>query len=207
MGSRVITVTREFGSLGRPIAIRLAEKLGIEYFDRDIIEKAAADMGKPVAVLDEIDEHLITGYRKMRHPLGVGSAASQDKLFEIEREIILELSAREDCVVIGRCSDCVLTEAGRKDLLRVFIYAPYQDRFQICLKDFGFTVEAAEEYIRDVDKERIAYYKRYTQERFDSPKYRDLLVNSAALGFDKTVDMLYQATVLKFGADIVRPAK
>ncbi|MDR3365206.1 MAG: cytidylate kinase-like family protein [Clostridiales Family XIII bacterium] len=199
MGKKVITVARQFGSMGRPIAIELAEKLGFEYYDRDIIEKAAMDMGVPVYELQEIDDHKAPGYKKMMFPLGIGGGAKQDRLFGIEREIILKLAKEQDCVIVGRCADFILTEAGHAGLFNIFIYATYQQRFQFSLNNLGLTNEAIEKTIRRVDEGRANYYTHYTGERFDSPKYRDLMINSASMDLGKVSGAIAHCAKMRFG--------
>lgn len=85
METKVITITRQFGSLGRLIARQVAERLGFEYYDRDIIEAAAEKMGEDVYGLLEYEGNAVSPYRKMMVPLGYGVSAKQKKLFEIEK--------------------------------------------------------------------------------------------------------------------------
>ncbi|MDR0875469.1 MAG: cytidylate kinase-like family protein [Clostridiales Family XIII bacterium] len=199
MSTHVITVARQFGSLGRPIAEQLAQRLGFEYIDRDIIEKAAEDLGKPVYELMEIDDRNKTPkYMRMMYPLGVGRGEKQDKLFEIERDIIIDLAKSKDCVIVGRCADFILTEAGFRDLYNIFVYASYHDRFNYCLSHLGFNYDAVEKHIKRVDSERSSYYTHYTGERFDSPKYRDLMINSGSMTFDRIVESLTACAKLRF---------
>ena len=199
MSTNVITVTREFGSLGRPIAKMVAEKLGFEYYDRDIIELAAANMGEPVYSLSEYDDHKVTAYGKMMFPLGFGAAIKQTKLFEIQRNIIVDLAAKKDCVIVGRCSDFILSQAKHQNLYNVFIYAPQDARFNYCLKNLGFTQESAEKYIQKIDEARSSFYKKYTGERFDSVRYRNLLVDSSAMPIDRTAELIYSCAKIRFG--------
>lgn len=204
MEANVITVTRQFGSLGRPIAKMVAERLGYEYYDRDIIEMAAEKMGEPVYKLSEYDEHIVTPYGKMAFPLGFGASEKQNKLFEIEKKIIIEFAAKKNCVMVGRCSDYVLREGGFHHLLNVFIYAPYGARYNYCLKNLGFTEDAVEKYIEKIDHGRSGFYKKYTGERFDSITYRDLMVDSSSMTIEKVVELICTASKLKFNeADAV----
>lgn len=199
MSTNVISVTRQFGSLGRPIAKMVAERLGYEYFDRDIIESAAAILGEPVYKLSEYDDHIITPYEKMAFPLGFGTSEKQNRLFEIEKKVILDSAAKKSCIIVGRCSDFILRSAGFGDLLNVFIYAPYEARYNYCLTYLGFAENAVEKYIEKIDGSRAGFYKKYTGEKFDSPKYRDLMLNSACMGLEKTVELICAAAKLRFG--------
>ncbi|MFT9055642.1 MAG: cytidylate kinase-like family protein [Ethanoligenens sp.] len=199
MGTNVISVTRQFGSLGRPIAKMVAERMGYEYLDRDIIETAAAQLGEPVYKLSEYEDRVLTPYEKMAFPLGFGTSEKQNRLFEIEKKIILDFTAERNCVIVGRCSDYILRMAGIPNLLNVFIYAPYEVRYNYCLTYLGFSEDAVEKYIDKIDSGRSGYYKKYTGENFDSTKYRDLMISSAYLPLEKLVALICAAAKLKFG--------
>ena len=199
MGTNVIAVTREFGSMGRPIAKMVAEKMGYEYLDRDIIETAAVQMGEPVYKLSEYEDHTLMPYEKMAFPLGFGTAEKQNSLFEIEKKIILDRAAQKNCVIVGRCSDYILRTAGFKNLLNIFIYAPYEARYNYCLKYLGFAENAVEKYIDKIDKGRRGYYRKYTGEDFESATYRDLMMSSASLSLAQVAELICTAARLKFG--------
>jgi len=198
MSTKVITITRQFGSLGRPIGKVVAETMGFEYFDRDIIEKAADEMGEPVDTLSDFDERMLSNYGRMMFPLGNGLQSKQRRLFEVEKKVILNLANGHDCVIIGRCSDYILHEAGMQNVYSLFIYAPYTSRFNNCLRTLGLTPEAAEVYIDKVDAAREKYYGEYTGEKFESLKYRDLMLNSSALPLEDSVKILCEGARLKF---------
>ena len=198
MSTKVITITRQFGSLGRPIGRKVAETMGFEYFDRDIIEKAAEEMGEPVDTLSDFDERMFSNYGRMMFPLGSGLQSKQKRLFEIEKKVILNLACGHDCVIIGRCSDCIIREAGMQRVYSVFVYAPYTSRFNNCLRTLGLTPEAAEVYIDKVDAAREKYYEEYTGEKFGSLKYRDLMLNSSVMPLEDSVKILCMGAELKF---------
>jgi cytidylate kinase len=203
MNTRVITITRQFGSLGRPIGKNVAEAMGFEYFDRDIIEKAAEEMGEPVGMLSDIDERMFSNYGRMMFPLGSGLQSKQKRLFEIEKKVILNLAGGHDCVIIGRCSDCIMHEAGVQNVYSVFVYAPYTSRFNNCLRTLGLTPEAAEVYIDKVDAAREKYYEEYTGEKFESLKYRDIMLDSSAMPLEDSVKIICEGARLKFAQSAV----
>lgn len=198
MQTNVITITRQFGSLGRPIAKRVAEMMGYEYFDRDIIESAADKLGEPVYKLNEYDGHTITRYGKMMFPMGYGARSKQNKLFETEKRVILEFAHKENCVIVGRCSDYILADAEFEKRFSVFIFAPYEARYTNCLKTLGLTPEAAEVYMEKVDVARARFYKDYTGEDFESLKYRNLLLDSSYASIDDAASIICGAAKKKF---------
>lgn len=201
MDTHVITITRQFGSLGRIIGQKVAAELGYAYYDRDIIEKAAEETGEPVYDLADYDGHSYSKYGKMMFPLGNGLSGKQKKLFDIEKKVMLGLSAQHDCVIIGRCSDYVMHEAGVEKLFSVFIYAPYNARYNFCLNVLGLQPEAAEVYIGKVDAARERFYKEYTGKEFDSPAYRNLMLDSSAFKMEDAVQLICKAALMNFRKD------
>ena len=110
----VITITRQFGSLGRPIAKLMAEQLGIEYYDRDIVDQAAKQLKLPASVVDEEEESAKKPFKnpfsRMVLPLGGGTNSTQDDIFEAQQNIIRFLAEKNSCIIVGRCSDFILSE-------------------------------------------------------------------------------------------------
>lgn len=184
----VIAVTRQFGSLGRPIAREVAKKLGLKFIDREIIEKAAERMGYKIDELEKIDNHRIKGLARMKYPLGIGGRDTQDKLFEIEKSIILEYATYENCVIVGRCANFILK--NRPNVLKVHIYAPYEKRLDMSIEDLHLSKGEAKSMINKVDEARSSYYLYHTGEMFDSTAYQDILLNSSMLSFDENVRLL-----------------
>ena len=97
----VVTITRQFGSLGRPIAHQLSEKLGIEYYDRDIVETTAKRMNQRVSVISDAEEAAKSSFFKMRFPLGTEESRIQDEIFDVQQKIITELADKESCIIVG----------------------------------------------------------------------------------------------------------
>lgn len=189
MGSNyVVTITREFGSLGRPIARKLSELLGIEFYDRDIIDETARRLNLPVSYVSRNEENIGGVYAKMRFPLGKSSVKVQDELFRVQSEIIRRAAGRESCVIVGRCSDYVLRDFTRR--LSVYIYAPYEARLVNCVKVMGLDRETAEEMIPEVDKAREAYEKRYAGYEPADIKNKHLMIDSSYFGIEGTAKLI-----------------
>lgn len=189
---KVITVTREFGSMGRLIARLVAEKLGFNYYDRDIIELAAKEFRGNIDELSGFDDKKLSVFGKMMYPLGLGSAAMQSKVYEMEKSVMLDLARTEDCVIVGRCSDHLLRTYGHNmdDLLNIFIYAPYEARLTSCKNELNLDEAQAKKYIEGVDKARREFYKLNTGESFYSRKYRHLMLDSSTVSRDLLVDTI-----------------
>lgn len=194
-----ITITREFGSMGRAIGKLVAEKLGFKYYDRDIIENAAPLAGENIETLGKYDGHDYSPFAKMAHPLGYGNRSLQKKLFDAESSIIMEYAYYDDCVIIGRCSDYILR--NKENNLSIFIYAPYKKRLENCKKELRLSDEDAIRYISGVDKGREDFYKMITKSRFDDIENRNLLVDSSVLGIEGTADLIVSMVKKRFNLE------
>lgn len=193
----IITISREFGSLGRPIARRMSEILGIMYYDRDIVEEVSKQLQLPVPTISDVEERAPGSYFSMRFPLGNMTSDLQNKVFRAQQGIITELADRESCIIVGRCADYVLRE--KKNLMRVYIYTSYENKYDNCVNNLAMTPREAKKMIRDVDQARIAYHMRYAGYMPDENK--DIQIDSAFLGVEGTAWYLSQAAKHRFGVE------
>lgn len=184
----VITIMRQFGSLGRPIAKKLSERLGIDYYDRELVERTARDMNLPAAAVGELEEAASRKFFSMKYPLGTGTSTVQDQIFENQKMIIRQAATKKSCIIVGRCADSILREFP--NTLHIYIYAPKDVRKKVCIEDFNYSPEEAEKMIADVDHARVQYHRRYAGFAPDDLEYKDLMVDSSILGVDGTVDLL-----------------
>ncbi|MDD3217767.1 MAG: cytidylate kinase-like family protein [Lachnospiraceae bacterium] len=192
----VITIARQFGSLGRTIGKKVAENLGIAYYDRELLEDAVEILGKDMNNLDQYDEKLSNPFFKALYPMGLKESITQTKLFELQKAKILEISEKESCVIVGRCADYILK--NHKNVLKLFIYAPYKDRIYNCTHDLNLYIEDAKKMITSVDKARQNYHEFYTGESYDSIGTHDLMINSSLLGVEKTAELIEAVVKSKF---------
>ena len=197
----VVTIARQFGSLGRPIAMRMSEKLGIEFYDRDIVEQAAAKLNLPVSKLNEIEEsakkHIKSNsFRRMMYPLGTQTDELQNKLFEAQENIIKFLAERESCIIVGRCSDFILEE--EENLLRIYIYAPYEARVKNCVEELNMEEDEARKMIKAVDEARDRYHMHYAGYLPNDQRFKEILIDSSMLGTEGTADFLVEAVRRRF---------
>lgn len=135
----------------------MSEILGIEYFDRDIADESAKKTGLPVSTVSNAEETMSGGLFNMMFPLGQNPLLVQNRVFEAQREIILNLAEKESCIIVGRCSDYILE--GFENHLRIFIYASYKQRMKNCVEALSMKPEEAKRMIREVDKARSAHHK------------------------------------------------
>lgn len=193
----IITIVREFGSMGRPIARRLSELLGIEFYDRDIVEETARKMNLPVSVVSINEENQGSAYSRMRFPLGKSSREKQDEIFRVQSEIIRSLAKRESCVIVGRCSDYILRDFENR--LSICVYAPFEKRIENCVSSLGMDEETAMQMTVEVDKARRKYHKRYANYSPEDIKNKNLLIDSSFFGIEGTAKLIAEIAKSKFG--------
>ena len=184
----VITVSRQFGSLGRPIARKLAERLGIKYYDRDIVDMTAKKMNMRASEIVELEESVQGGFFRMKYPLGMGTGNIRDQIFENQKTIIKELAEKESCVIVGRCADSILS--AYENTMHVYIYASAEKRFENCKKEFGMEPDEARRMMLEVDKARERYHLEYASYLPQDPNHKNLMIDAGILGVDKTVELL-----------------
>lgn len=191
--SKIITISREFGSGGRTIGRKVAEKLGIPCYDQEIIEKIAQQSGFCEEFIREKGEYASSG-SKFFNALSASYAnglSMQDKLWIEQERVITEIAQKEDCVIIGRCADVILQ--GKADCLKVFIHASMQKRAERVEKLYGLREESTERRLKDKDKRRKAYYQYYTDVEWGEVGNYHLCLDSGELGIEKCVDIIASA--------------
>ncbi len=187
-----ININRQFGSLGRPIAIKLAEILQIEYYDRDIVEETAKKMNIPLSQASDQDESVASKFGHMLFPLGSGSSESQEKMFDVQTQIIQNLAAKGSAIFVGRCADYILQNYN---CLNVFIYAPKAKRYLNCVNSLGMSPTEAKQMIEKVDKSRNRYWMKYAKHLPSDPEHAHVMLDSSLFGVSGTAELL--ATIVR----------
>ena len=182
----VITVSREYGSGGRYVGRLIADKLGIKFYDKDLIVKLAEKTG--------LTENFIEKNEEQKDLLSIlnngfySGLTNADELFFKEAELIKELASKESCVIIGRCADFILKD--NKNVLKVFISGTMNDKIKRAAKIYGIDKKDAEKEINRINKLRSNHYKYYTgNEWLDASNY-DICINSDLYGVEKTADII-----------------
>lgn len=184
----VVTIARQFGSLGRPIARKVSEELGIQYYDRDIVEMTANNLDLPVSAISDAEESAKSAFFNMNYPLGMGTTAIQDSIFAAQRKIIVNLAEKESCIIVGRCADHILRDC--KNIINIFIYAPYEERLINCVERLNMRLDEAKKMISSVDKARESYHRHYCGYSMSDKDYKHVMLDSSMLGEDGTCDVL-----------------
>ncbi len=193
----IITIGRQLGSGGRTIGKKLAERLGIAYYDRELINLASEESGICGEFFEKADEKTSGGLLKaFAMGFSMNSAIfqnndylSNESLFQIQSDVIRKVAASGSCVLVGRCADYILRDEPH--CLNVFITAKMSDRIQRVLEYNNKLKESeAEEFIHKADKSRSSYYNYYTDKVWGAADSYDLCVNSSYCGIDATVDYI-----------------
>ncbi len=188
MAQYTVTITRQFGSLGRPIAKKLAEMLNIEYYDRDIVEETAKNLGLPISVISSEEEEAKTLFFNMMYPLGMDTSGRQDQIFEEQAKIIRSFSEKSSAIIVGRCSDYILR--NHKNCIHVFVYASYEARLRNCVDFLRMDAEHAKKMIAKVDKARNSYHKSYAGYLPYDYEHKDIMIDSSMFGIEGTSKVL-----------------
>ena len=188
MKNRVITISREFGSGGRTIGKKVAEKLGIPCYDAELIHKIAKESGFNENYIKDAGEYAPGGYISSAFSNRMFGPTNEDYLWNIQYKIISELAEKGPCVIVGRCADYILRD--KADCLRVFIYADMKYRADRIVRVYGEREESPEERLKDKDKSRAAYYRFYTDMKWGyAPNYH-ISLDSSRWGIEKCVEII-----------------
>ena len=195
----VITLNRQFGSLGRPIAQRVSELLKIEYYDRDIVEATSKKMNLPVSIIGEEEEKHENRFFDMQFPLGKGNTEIRDQIFKNQQRIIMELADKSSCIIVGRCADYVLK--NNENVLNFFIYASYGNRVKNCIDVLNMDPEEALKTIKEVDRVRDKYHMRYAKYLPNDLNHINVMLDSGTLGVEGTARTIVGIVKEKFNLD------
>lgn len=196
MAEIYITIGRQFGSGGREIGKKVAQTLGIPYYDKELLAVAAKESGLSHEFLKNYDEKptnsflysLVMGQQNLLS--GVQGTTVEQLAAKAQRDAVLSVAEKGSCVIVGRCADYILRE--KEGLVRVFICAEHDARIQrVCHRD-GVSEKEAEEKLRRLDKARASYYSFHTDRKWGAAESYDLCVNSSLRGTDAAAQLILQ---------------
>lgn len=194
MEKKIITISREFGSGGRTIGHAVAEKLGIPFYDKELVEQVAMESGFAPNFVEEHGEHApgksILSYAFAPHGVpGVMNGLSMaDFLWNIQCNVILQLADKGPCVIVGRNADYILKD--REDVLHVFIHADKEFRADRIVRLYGESEKSPEARLNEKDKRRKINYQHYTGRNWGEARNYDVCFNSSMLGVDYIADII-----------------
>ena len=185
MEKRIITISREFGSGGRFIGEEVAKKLGIAYYDKNVINEIAEKSGLSPEYIQENAE-LSPKKGMFAYALAgrdITGRSVEDMVHEVQRKVILELAKKGPCVIIGRNADYILKD--RDDVLNVFIHGNMPEKTQRIIRLYNVDEKKAVKMMADTDKRRMTNYNFYTEHKWGKASNYTLCLNSSQLGYDR----------------------
>ena len=185
MAKRIITISREFGSGGRFIGEEVAKKLGIAYYDKNIIGQIAEKSGlSPEYIQENAELSPKKGlFAYAFSGRDITGKSVEDMVYEAQRNIILELAEEEPCVIIGRNADYILKD--RDDVLNVFIHGDMPEKIKRITGLYNVKEKEAVKMMADTDKRRRTNYNFYTDQNWGKASNYTLCLNSSQLGYDR----------------------
>ncbi len=195
MSNFVISISREFASGGRLIGKRLAAQLGIPCYDSAIIQKTAEKSGLSPEFIAKAEERSRSRFHLSFSPIGVGSSVLIDpgvsithQAFFAQSAVIRELAEDAPCVIVGRCSDYVLSDLD--NCIKVFIHADLASRIKRGVEVYHIPAKEAERYITQMDRGRSNYYNFYTGHEWGEMRRYDMTINSGVVGIEGSVRLI-----------------
>ena len=197
MDTKIITISREFGSGGRTIGRQVAEKLGYKFYDAEIIERVIEKSGLSREIVEKYDEYA-THKSSFLYSIAINSAnasadsyhgtsfASQVHIAQIK--VINEIAEEGNCVIIGRGADYILRD--RADVLNVFVYADMKFKCDRVLSLYGETDKKIEDRIRDKDTKRRVFYRSFAMREWGVYQNYHMMLDSGIIGLDRCADMI-----------------
>ena len=198
MANKIYTIGREFGSGGREVGEKLAAKLGIKLYDKELLQQAAKDSGFCEEIFENHDEKPTNSFlyslvMDTYSVSGYSAAPFLDmplnhKVFLTQFETIKKIAEKESCVIVGRCADYALSD--NPDCINIFIHADLDVRIKNVSRNLNITENKARDIINKTDKQRASYYNYYTSKKWGDSKSYNLSLDAGKLGTDNCVEMI-----------------
>ena len=198
MANKIYTIGREFGSGGREVGEKLAAKLGIKLYDKELLQQAAKDSGFCEEIFENHDEKPTNSFlyslvMDTYSVSGYSAAPFLDmplnhKVFLAQFETIKKIAEKESCVIVGRCADYALSD--NPDCINIFIHADLDVRIKNVSRNLNITENKARDIINKTDKQRASYYNYYTSKKWGDSKSYNLSLDACKLGNDNCVEMI-----------------
>lgn len=202
MNDIIITISRQYGSGGRQIGQKVADALGIPFYDKEIIDLAAKESGLAVDFIRGQEKQLtqsllfsiVTNVTASGGTFGPNVLSLADQVYLAEANAIRQLADKGPCVIVGRCADGVLKR--EKPLLRVYVSADLDSRCKRAVGEYGDKEETIKKTVRDRDKQRARYCQHYYDQAWEDADNYDLCLNSDTLGIEGCVKVICHAREL-----------
>lgn len=183
---KIITIAREYGSGGRLIGQHVAEKLGIVYYDNEVIDLAAQELGFDVHTIRKVSEEKTPNFMYQSSFMKV-SLPLNDQVFMMQSKVIRHLAKHDACIIVNGVADYILEDFD--DVLKVFIHAPIESRVKRVKNEYQEEHKDGLKFVKKKDKQRSDYYNFYTTNKWGQLKNFDLIINGD-LGIEEVTDII-----------------
>ena len=199
----IITISRQYGSGGRYIAKMVADELGIPFYDKELVERAAEESGISKDLFEHADEKpsqplwsiLPASFSGFGGRVSVTDMPMNDKLFLIQANTIRKIAEEGSCVIVGRCANYVLKDDP--DLIRIFVHSTPEDKLNRIVTYYGVDEADAESQMAKIDKTRSNYFNYYSGLKWGAADTYDLAVNTSCLGTERSAKLIADFARLK----------
>ena len=194
MKKTIITISRQFGSGGRSVGRQIAEKLGIPFYDKELVEQIALDSGFAPKFVEEHGEHspgksiLSYAFASGGVPGIMNGLSTADFLWNVQCSVVLELAERGPCVIVGRNADYILKD--RQDALHVYVFADAPYRAERIVRLYGESEKSPEQRLAEKDKRRRVNYQHYTGRTWGQAQNYDICLDTGVLGIEQCTDIV-----------------
>lgn len=190
MSKRIITISREFGSGGRYLGEEIAKRLGMDYYDKEILVKVAEKTGLSQKYIEQVGEGAPHKHHLSYSFVGRDNtgASMGDYMDTIQREVILEAADKGPCVIIGRCADYILRE--RTDCLNIFVCGNEKEKTKRIMELYNLSETEAKKLMKETNKKRRVHYEYYTEQRWGESCNYSICLNSSDIGYEKCIEIV-----------------
>ena len=195
--NKIITITRQYGSGGREIGQKLAEKFGIKFYDHELISRAAKESGFSEVTFEKAEQKashsllysLVMGINSYgSQDFGFSSLSLDDKIFLAQSDVIRKVAGEGPCVIVGRCADYILKE--KENVVSIFLQADLQYRIERATQLYNISAQKAAEEVVKMDKRRANYYNYHTNEKWGFSGNYDMILRTDLTTLDDVVDII-----------------
>ncbi|MCU6755149.1 cytidylate kinase [uncultured Eubacterium sp.] len=198
---KIITISREFGSGGRLIGKRLAEKLDVPYYDKELLDRIAEESGFCKEMMEDAEKKAKNSFLySLISAMGTAEAGPEslslnERFFLAQFDTIRRIADEGSCVIVGRCADYILR--GIPEATNVFIYAEEQDKIKRAVEEYGVPQDMVKKMMKDTDKARANYYSYHTGQKWGESVNYHLSIDSGYLEIEDIVDLIIKYTDVK----------
>ena len=193
--NKLVTISREYGSGGRLIGKLVAEKMGVPFYDKEIIDMAVEKSGLSREIIETAElrarsglSYSLSSALAFSEGFGTESMSMNEKLFVAQFDVIKQIGETREGVIIGRCADYALRDVP--SVTNIFIYAEMEDRINRCINAYGDDPKTVEKTVRDYDKARANYYNYHTSQKWGYHGNYNLAINTSYIKEEKAADLI-----------------